>query len=133
MRGYSVVAAALALSVDPKWLDNVLSQHRVEGVAQTRQGVQRRLAPSALYLIATVHTLNRELQVPVGGALSIAHALWRDPPEAGESDQGIHRIEGISLRIDRSEIKARVDAALAEAVEIAPRPRRGRPPRKRTI
>lgn len=74
-----------------------------------------------------MYALNRELQIPVGGALRIAHELWRNPPGAGDGDRAIHQIEGMSLNIDRSEIRARVDAALAEALEIAPRPKRGRP------
>jgi hypothetical protein len=129
MRGYSVGTAALALTLDPKWLDNLLSQNRVEGVTQTRQGIQRKIAPSALYLIATVRGLNRDLQIPVGTALRIAHELWRSPPSSDLGDAAILQVEGITVQVARADVRARVDAALAEAVEMAPRPRRGRPRR----
>lgn len=129
MRGYSVGIAALALDLDAKWLDNLLSQNRVEGVAQIRQGVQRRLAPSAMYVVATVHTFNRVLQIPVGTALRIAHELWRSP-EDGAEDPAVLQLEGVSLEVRRAAIRARVEASLAEALEMAPRTKRGRPRRK---
>ena len=127
MRGYSVAATALALGLEPKWLDNLLSQHRVAGVSQSRQGVQRRLAPGAVYRIATVHGLNRDLQLPVAAAVRLAQALWEAPFEAGVPDQATARIGEITVVIPRANIRARVDAALADALEAAPRKRRGRP------
>lgn len=127
MRGYSVGTAALALEVDPKWLDNLLSQNRVDGVSQSRQGVQRRLSPTALYVIATVHGLNRELQIPVATALRVAHDLWRSPERAGPEDRVAFELEGMELQARRAEIRARVNEALAGALEMAPRTRRGRP------
>lgn len=130
MRGYSLATAALALDVDPKWLDNLLSQNRVDGVRQTRQGVQRRIAPDALYVIATVHDLSRQLRVPVVAALQIAHELWRRPPETGAEDFAELRIGTLAVQVDRRQTRARIEAALADALEMAPRTRRGRPPRK---
>jgi len=129
MRGYSVATTALALNADPKWLDNLLSQNRVDGVTQTKQGVQRRLAPDAIHIIATVHQLNRDLQVPVAAALGFAHELWRRPV-GSPSDMAEIRIGEIALRLSRAEVRARVEGALAEALEMAPRTRRGRPPGK---
>lgn len=126
MRSYSVATAALALQASAKWLDNLLSQNRVEGVSQIRQGVQRKLSPGALYLIATVHSLNREFQIPVAAALRIAHALWHSP-SVGSDDSVALEVEGVILQINRARIRSRVDAALAEALEMAPRTRRGRP------
>lgn len=130
MRGYSVGIAALALELDAKWLDNLLSQNRVSGVIQLRQGVARRLGPEALHVIATVHGLNRELQIPVGAALRLAHALWDAPHATDPPDLATVRIGDLELRLDRAEVRARVAAAIAEALEMAPRTRRGRPPAK---
>lgn len=129
MRGYSVGTAALALALDTKWLDNLLSQNRVEGVTQTRQGIQRKIAPSALYLIATVRGLNRDLHIPVGTALRIAHELWRSPENSHSGDAAILQFGGIALQVTRNDVRARVNAALVEALEMAPRPKRGRPRR----
>lgn len=129
MRGYSVGTAALALDIDPKWLDNLLSHHRVDGVTQARQGVARRLGPGALHVIATVHRLNRELQIPVEAALRLAHELWQPPGNADPTDTTTVRNGDIELRLARAAIRNRVAVALVEALEMAPRPKRGRPPK----
>ena len=131
MRGYSVATAALALDVDAKWLDNLLSQHRVPGVAQARQGVQRRIQPEALYLIATAHGLNHDFQVPVATALRLAHELWAKPESGTGDGSGRFSRGDLAVSVNREEMRTRLDASLAEAVEIAPRPRRGRPPSRR--
>jgi hypothetical protein len=132
MRGYSVATAALALSLDAKWLDNLLSQNRVDGVSHARQGVQRRLAPSALHVIATVHHLNHGLRIPVATALRLAHELWSSPGNSDPADTATVRADALELHLNRAEMRERVAAALAEALEMAPRTRRGRPPGGRT-
>src|SRR5687768_2095673 len=108
MRGYSVATAALALDVDSKWLDNLLSQHRVPGVAQARQGVQRRIQAEALYLIATTHGLNRDFQVPVGVALRLAQALWTRT--AAHDPEGSNRVVlgDLSVSVNREELRRRL-------------------------
>ncbi len=132
MRGYSVATAALALGVDTKWLDNLLSQNRVPGVAQSRQGVQRRIQPAALYLIATVHALNRDLQIPVATALRLAQGIWLGSESEGPAGElATLPVGEIALQLNREDLKRRMDQALAEAVEMAPRPKRGRPPKVR--
>lgn len=133
MRGYSVAATALALNVDRKWLDNLLSQHRVAGVAQSRQGVQRKLSPGSLHRIATVYSLNRDLLIPVAAAIRLADELWQDSPQTGAGDEAALRFGDITVLIRRAEIRARVEAALADALEMAPRTRRGRPPARRGV
>ncbi|MGI8618490.1 MAG: hypothetical protein ACR2L6_05300 [Gemmatimonadaceae bacterium] len=80
-------------------------------------------------MIATVHALNRELQIPVSMALRIAHELWRRPSDDG-GDRAALELEGMALQIDRHELRTRVDGALASALEMAPRTRRGRPRQK---
>lgn len=129
MRGYSVATAALALGIESKWLDNLLSHNRVDGVSQARQGVSRRLSPAALHVIATVHRLNWELQVPVAAALRLAHQLWRSPQADDELDTATVRNGELELHLGRASVRAHVAAAVAEALEMAPRPKRGRPPK----
>lgn len=128
MRGYSVAIAALALGIEHKWLDNLLSQHRVQGVTQSRQGVQRRLPPAALTVIATVYHLNRELRVPVATALQLAHGLWGAPAGSDSSDVATVQAGELELRLSRAAVRDRIAAAVAEALEVAPRTKRGRPP-----
>ena len=129
MRSYSVAAVALALDVQVKWLDNLLSQNRVAGVAQSRQGVARRVSPSALYVIATVRDLNSELQVPVATALRLAHQIWTEASATGQYESTALRVGDFSIELDRDAVRRRVEAGLAVALEMTPRPRRGRPPR----
>ena len=119
MRGYSVAVAALALDVHRKWLDNLLSQNRIPGVRQTRQGVQRRLSAESLGLIDVIYRLNKDLGIPVGVAVEIAPKLWESsaPLEIGP----------IRLAVDAASIEQQMAGRLVEAVEIAPRVRRGRP------
>ncbi|HUR91757.1 MAG TPA: hypothetical protein VMY38_03700 [Gemmatimonadaceae bacterium] len=131
MRGYSVATAALALGVEIKWLDNLLSQNRVSGVAQSRQGVQRRIQPAALYLIATAYGLNRDLQIPVATALRLARAIWQGPEGDQAGALATLAVGDIAIQLNRADLKERMDQALAEAVEVAPRPKRGRPPKVR--
>ena len=128
MRSYSVATSALALGITPKWLDNLLSQNRVPGVVQSRQGVPRRIQPGALYLIATAQGLNRDFQIPVATALELAEAIWQ-APDSGPL--AAVRVGELALQLNREELRERIEQALVEAIEMAPRPRRGRPPKAR--
>lgn len=130
MRWYSVATTALALGVGRKWLDNLLSQNRVEEVRQSRQGIQRRISPNALLIIDTVHGLNRDLHIPVATALVVAHQLWRGTADPAAPDAVTLTFGSVALHLSRREVRARVEAALAEALEMAPRTKRGRPRRK---
>ena len=71
-RSYDVAAAALTLDVPLKWVDNLLSRHRIPGVEQSRQGVTRRLSQHAITSIALVWILCEELGLPVGKAVHLA-------------------------------------------------------------
>ena len=60
MRAYTVAASAFTLGVNTKWLDNVLSHHRVDGVFQQRQGISRRLTPAALLTLEIAARLGHQ-------------------------------------------------------------------------
>ena len=124
MRAFDVTAAAIALEVTPKWLDNLLSHHRIPGVVGGRQGVRRRLQPRAVLHIAVIIHLCRELGMPVRRALGTAQSLL----EHGRVVAG-----GLELRMDVTRLGWELDARLADAAESASLRRRGRPPaRERT-
>lgn len=121
MRGYTVVTSAVALDVDYKWLDNLLSHHTVPGVRQARQGVSRTVSFDALRVIAIALELVRELQTPLPQAL-----VWADRLASGENPA----VAGnFSLSMALEEVDRQLSDRLAYAVEVAPIPRRGRPPR----
>jgi hypothetical protein len=126
MRAYTVAAVAVTLKVPPKWIDNALSHHSVHGVVQARQGVARRLSPQAVTILEIALQLIRSASLPLGRSLEIAHQVV---VTEGTTEVRVRLSPSVALVVDASAIKADVSARLAEAVEIAPRPRRGRPPR----
>lgn len=121
MRAYTVAAASVALKVPLKWVDNVLSHHRLSGVTQARQGVTRRVNTEAIIVLEIALRITRSMAVPLHKSLDIADRLAR----AGNSS--IELPEGILISLDITAIEADVIRRLAHAVEIAPSPRRGRP------
>jgi hypothetical protein len=124
-RAYTIATAALALGTSVKWLDNVLSHNRVPGVTQERQGVSRRLTVEGLLVLALALLLIQELGAPTPRAISLAEDLAQN--------EGRHMIrEGLNLDLDLPSFRIRLLERLESAVEVAPVPRRGRPPLNKT-
>lgn len=121
MRAYTVAAAAVTLEVPQKWLDNILSHHSVTGVVKSRQGVSRRLSPQAVLTLEIAIRLSEAFSIPFGRALELAQASLQRPSVSTAGKR-------ITLTIDIESIESDLGARLANAVEIAPAPRRGRPP-----
>ena len=71
-RSYDVRTVALTLGVSSKWVDNLLSHHRVFGVSGGRQGVQRSVSPDGLLAIELTRQLAQELELPVHRAAALA-------------------------------------------------------------
>jgi hypothetical protein len=124
-RAYTVGTAALAIEVSPKWVDNILSHHAVSGVTQKRQGVSRKLGIEGLLVLALTAFLIQELGAPVPKAIEIAEALAR-------SEGKYQSRSGFSLSLNLSSFRATLLERLEKAVEMAPAPRRGRPPASKT-
>jgi len=123
-RAYSVAAAAFALDVPPKWLDNFLSQHAVPGVVAAERGVARRIPLSALVLLAIARDLQRELGVGLGRGLEAAVRLVGTGDDASVLPIG----EAAVLRVDVAALRRAIEDRLVIAMEILVAPRRGRPP-----
>lgn len=124
-RAYTLAAAALTLGMPVKWLDNTLSHHKVSGVQQNRQGVARRLSIDGLLTLAVAIVLITDLSIPLLAALQIAGKL------IGNGGRYIST-EGLDMQLDLETLKARLFERLENAVEIAPVPKRGRPPKNKT-
>jgi hypothetical protein len=124
-RAYTVATAGLALGVPAKWIDNTLSHHRVAGVTQKRQGVSRRLTIEGLLVLSVALVLTAELGSSLGNALDIAQGLV-------VSGGTLRLSSGITMELDLQTLKDRLLGRLEHAVEVAPLPRRGRPPQKTT-
>lgn len=124
MRFYSVAVVSLTAQAPTKWTDNLLSQHSVPGVAHRERGVARGVSWNALVRIALIRMLSQELGCGVREALQLAAALLDGSP-------GPLQISSfLTLRFDRVALEATLQDRLKEAIESAPRPRRGRPRRR---
>jgi hypothetical protein len=124
VRSYDVAMASLAIDAPLKWTDNVLSQHDVADVVSARRGVARRIPHTALLHLALTRELHTTLGLSVRDALELARQLlaaeggtetWRGP---------------VRLWCDRAALQRALDLRLRAALESAPAPRRGRPPRR---
>jgi hypothetical protein len=124
-RAYTIATAALTLGIPVKWLDNTLSHIRVPGVQQERQGVARRLTVEGLLILAIAILLINELGMPLAGAIKVAEEL------AGNGGRYASP-EGLAVQLNLDNVSAALLERLENAVEIAPSPKRGRPPKTKT-
>lgn len=140
MASYSTITAAIALGIDRKRLENLLLRCRIPGTTRGRQGRARRLSRNSLLALAVVVRLQDELGVPAsraaellsGGLLSARTQTDRDQANLGpRSESGgppsALRRGPFTLAVDVAALERELAAALAEAIEVSPRPRRGRP------
>jgi dienelactone hydrolase len=124
-RAYTVATAALALRMPVKWVDNILSHHKIGGIRQERQGIARRLAVEGLLTLALAAFLIRELGLPTRRAITLADEIIK-------SEGRYFGRQGLIVEIDLPAFQARLLEQLEAAVEMAPVPRRGRPPANKT-
>lgn len=127
MRSYSVAVASLAIGAPARWTDNLLSQHRLPDVISSRHGVPRRIGYLAVVRLGLVRELHTQLGIGVADAVAIAARMLDS-----ESD-GVHSAGMLSVRVDVSALERRIQQRLAEALESAPTPRRGRPPSRASM
>ena len=123
-RAYTVATAALVLGVPIKWLNNVLSHFSLQGIVQERQGVARRITIEGMLQLYLVHSLSSELGTTIVVATQVAQKL--------AADGLVELSNGITIRAGRDALRAELVDRLEHAVEIAPVPRRGRPPKNKT-
>ena len=123
MRAYSVSVVARAMGVDRRWVDNVVTLHRIDGVRRERQGVSRAISPLAVMTMTIALDLSTALGSPIGAALEVARHLVVTGEHTFDS--------GVIVQVDLTNIERRLASRLAEAVETHPPARRGRPPQTR--
>ena len=124
MRSYDLTIASLAIDAPLKWADNVLSQHHLPGVASPGRGLARRISHPVLLLLALTRELHLTLGLGVRDAVALGRQLLSD-----ESSGDVRR-GPVHVALDRAALERMVESRLREALESAPRPRRGRPPRR---
>lgn len=120
-RAYSVHITAVTLGVPVKWVDNVLSQHDIPGVASSRQGVERSISDLGIRVLEMVRMCAHELGLTISRSVEIAVAA------TSGSDARFIIQSGGELRFDIDAIDRRLRERLMDAIEATPRRARGRP------
>ena len=123
MRSYNVAIVSLTISAPTRWTDNLLSQYRLPDVISAHRGVARRISYPALIRLAIIRQLHIRLGLGVGDAIRIASELL------DSEGNSVYESGHIRLSFDRPGLERSLNARLAEALESAPSPRRGRPPK----
>ena len=121
MRLYSVAVTSFAIQAPEKWTDNLLAHHELAGVQSIARGVARGISWPALVQVALVRELHARVGCSVRDAVSFAAALLADP------DGLVSPSPYLSVAFDRERFECDLHRRLADALESAPRPRRGRP------
>jgi len=124
MRLYSVAVVSLAVDAPTKWTDNLSAHHVIPEVRSRTRGVARGVAWAGLLRIALVRELHVALGCGVREAVALADALLQSP------DWNLNVGRWSAITVDRQGLEQDLQRRLAEALESAPRPRRGRPARR---
>jgi hypothetical protein len=124
MRLYSVAVASLAADAPVKWTDNLIAHHEIPEVRSRTRGVSRGVSWAGLVRIALIRELHIALGCGVREAVALSEALLQSPSctlKAGRWS---------TLAVDRVALEQELRRRVAEALESAPRPLRGRPARR---
>jgi hypothetical protein len=124
-RAYTVATAALTLEMPAKWLDNTLSHIKIPGVRQEKQGVARRITIDGLLILSIAALLINEFGISLSRAAVMAETLT--------NNNGLYSSpRGLGIQLDLEGLKLKLLERLEHAVEVAPIPKRGRPPKNKT-
>jgi hypothetical protein len=124
-RAYTIATAALTLEMPSKWLDNTLSHVKIPGVLQEKQGVARRITIDGLLILSIAALLINELGISLSRAARLAETL--------ASNNGLYTSPGgLAMQLDLEGLRFSLLERLEHAVEVAPAPKRGRPPKNKT-
>ena len=121
---YTIATAALTLECRLSGLIT-LSHIKIPGVSQEKQGVARRITIEGLLILSIAALLINELGISLSRAARIAETL--------ASSNGLYASPGgVGIQLDLEELRFRLLERLEHAVEVAPIPKRGRPPKSKT-
>lgn len=128
---YNTATVATAIGASSKWLDNLLSHNKIDGVSGGRQGVQRRLSADAVRIVALTKELIDHAALSAPAAVGIAATLITGMA-ADRGATSRHRLRlspSVWMELDVAALEREISAGLAHAVEVTPHPLRGRPRR----
>ena len=124
-RAYTIATAALTLEMPVKWLDNTLSHIKIPGVRQEKQGIARRITIDGLLVLSITVLLINELGFSLSRAAKMAETL--------ANNNGVYTSPGgVGIHLNLEALKFKLLERLEHAVEVAPIPKRGRPPKNKT-
>jgi hypothetical protein len=119
---FSTRAAALALGMSFKELDNILSRHPINGLDPSARGRDRKLRSDTVVRLAVSGTLREAFG-----------CSWEKALELSELACDVQELQlggsTLTLRIDLPTIRERLNTRLTEVSEYLLAPRRGRPVR----
>ena len=121
MRTLSTDAAAAALGVDRKRIDNLLAREGRSLMEDGRRGRSRRITVDALERVAIAFVLARDLGVGISRGLELAAALLNRP----DAPIAVGTLGTLSFDVDA--LRRTLESAIDEALEIVAEPPRGRP------
>ena len=130
---YNTATVAAALGSSPKWLDNLLSHNKIDGVGSGRQGVPRRLSADAVRIVTLAKELIEHAALSAPAAIGIATTMIGQTSSHGSlnNPQRVRLSPSVWIELDVTALDQEVSAGLARAVEVTPHPLRGRPRRAR--
>jgi hypothetical protein len=121
MKTLSTDAAAAALGVERKTLDNVLAREGRSLIDHGVRGRSRRIPVDVLERVAAALILNRDLGVSVAKGLELAEQVFAAP------DSTFAAGSLITLMFDVRRLKEVLELSIDEALESVAEHRRGRP------
>jgi hypothetical protein len=121
VRLYSVAVASVAIEAPEKWTDNLIAHHELAGIHSRARGVARGISWPALVHIALARELHVRIGCSVRDAVSFAAAILAAP------DSLIAAGPHLTVAFAREGFEHELHRRLVDALESAPRPRRGRP------
>jgi hypothetical protein len=124
VRLYSVAVASLAIDAPIKWTDNLIAHHGIPDVRSRSRGVARGVPWAGLVRIALIRELHVALGCGVREAVALAEHLLHAP------DGSIPVGRWSTIGFGRDALERDLQRRLAEVIESAPRPKRGRPARR---
>ncbi len=126
MRSFDLHAAALALDVSNRKIDNLLARSTVDASHPARgRGRRRHLSFDTVVALAVALDLASTLGISELEAMRTARAIVANGGTYAPSAM-------LALQVDLPRLRASLEERLAGAVEVVVAPRRGRPPRPRT-
>lgn len=124
MRNISTHAAALALGVAPKVMDNVLAREARSLAGPGRRGKSRRITFATIERVAIAFVLHRDLGVSIARGLELAAEVLRVPAGAELALGSL-----TALRFDAARLRLALESAVIDAMSECVPARRGRLPR----